>query len=339
MNNKISIIMPIYNAEKYLCKTIQSVLEQDYQNWELILIDDCSTDKSKKICESFAKKNKKINLICHDYNQGPSKSRNEALDIATGEWVYFMDADDYIENGAFNIVIDKLIKSKADVCIFGYEQVYENKIGTIKKKVLCEVPIVNSSENIGYVALQLDNAKLFTYVWNKIYRHSIIRENSIYFKDTRMGEDFLFNIDFFYNINKFCFVYKCLYYYRKVEGVTLSNTFCEDYHIISYDRYVKERKLLIKYNALTNENNRILNQINTKHMFSAIVRVVANDNLSKRNKKSYIKSILENKKVYYSLKNHRCKKILFEIIRKILCTQNICLNYFLATLYLRSSGK
>ena len=89
--------MPVYNAEKYLKESIESILAQTYSNWELILLNDSSTDQSGKICEDYVKKDKRIRLFTNEINQGPGFTRNRGIDNSSGEWIYFLDADDTID--------------------------------------------------------------------------------------------------------------------------------------------------------------------------------------------------------------------------------------------------
>ena len=100
----LSIIVPIYNVEKYLCKCIDSVIAQTYQEWELLLIDDGSTDNSGNICDEYAKKDSRIRTF-HNKNRGASAARNTGLDASIGEWIYFLDGDDYISDDCIELMI------------------------------------------------------------------------------------------------------------------------------------------------------------------------------------------------------------------------------------------
>ena len=112
MNNRpfISVVMPIYNVEKHLEKAIESVLAQTFQNFEIILVDDCSPDSCPQICDAYVSKYKKISVIHHEKNKGLSGARNTGLDVAKGEYIWFMDSDDfhilhYLKDNAGNYYI------------------------------------------------------------------------------------------------------------------------------------------------------------------------------------------------------------------------------------------
>ena len=123
---KISVIVPVYNVEKYLERCIKSILYQTYQNLEIILIDDGSTDNSGKICDTYAQIDNRIKVY-HGDNVGAGMARNVGLDIATGEYITFIDSDDYIGNMRLADMIKNTIKTGADTCMTGFTKVYGNK--------------------------------------------------------------------------------------------------------------------------------------------------------------------------------------------------------------------
>lgn len=118
-DNKISIIVPVYNAEKYLEECLDSLIEQTYKNIEIILIDDGSTDKSACICDEYAEKDKRVKIL-HQKNSGVSVARNKGLDKHTGDYVMFVDSDDWIEPNTCEILINKITAEKKDLLIYNY---------------------------------------------------------------------------------------------------------------------------------------------------------------------------------------------------------------------------
>ena len=124
----VSIIMPVYNCENYLSEAIESVLKQQYRNWELLIIDDASTDKSRNICEKYVQTDNRIYLLKNESeNHGPGTVRNIGLKKAKGELIYFMDADDWIEDSLLQKAIDNMQKTKADIVKFGFVNEYFNR--------------------------------------------------------------------------------------------------------------------------------------------------------------------------------------------------------------------
>lgn len=122
---KVSIIVPIYNVEKYLSKCIESILSQTYKNIEIILVDDGSPDNSPQICDEYAKKDDRI-IVIHKANGGVSSARNAGIDIATGKYIGFVDPDDYIENNMYELMMNKIEEYQANIVICGYDYINEN---------------------------------------------------------------------------------------------------------------------------------------------------------------------------------------------------------------------
>ena len=148
----IDIIIPVFNVGKYLEKCINSVLEQDYTDYRIILVDDGSQDNSGKICDTYCSKDSRI-IVIHKENGGLSSARNAGLDIAKGEYIFFLDSDDSLCENALRVLHDAITESGADSVFGGYKSVDENdnvidrQVGFITKKDLIEkVKIIN--ENI-----------------------------------------------------------------------------------------------------------------------------------------------------------------------------------------------
>lgn len=176
MKNKelVSIIIPVYNAQKYIKRCLTSVLNQSYTNIEIIVINDGSTDKSEEIVESLAKKDSRIKLL-NQNNQGAAKTRNTGIKKATGEYIMFIDNDDYIEKDYVNMYVNNIKKN--DIVIGGYRRV-SNKKEYFKVK---------------------GNSKWYPYLimapWAKLYRKDFIIKNKIEFLDYAIGEDSYFSIN------------------------------------------------------------------------------------------------------------------------------------------------
>ena len=130
--SKISIIVPIYNAEKFLNKCIKSILKQTFENFELILVNDGSTDKSLDICNKYAKSDKRIKVI-NKKNEGSVLARKRGIKEAKGDYVIFVDADDWISINALEVINEEINNNNADVIVFNYYKVLKN-LSAIKRK-------------------------------------------------------------------------------------------------------------------------------------------------------------------------------------------------------------
>ena len=123
---QVSVIIPIYNSEKYLHECLDSVINQTYKDIEIILVDDGSTDKSSSICDEYAKKDERIKVF-HTSNNGPSHARNIGIDNATGEYIVFQDSDDYIELNMIEDTVKEALKSDSDLVISGHKTFFEEE--------------------------------------------------------------------------------------------------------------------------------------------------------------------------------------------------------------------
>lgn len=202
MENKISIIIPIYNASKYLKECLDSIINQTYSNLEIILIDDGSNDNSYDICKEYAKKDKRI-ILKKKNNEGVSATRNLGIEICTGKYILFIDSDDYCNEN----MIEKILYNfqNYDLIIWGYNKIYKNK------KVHYILP--NKKKNIEDMII--NDESVGGYLWNKLFKTSIIKENNIRFdKDIHFCEDLLFVLSYIKNINSVSYINEELYNYR-----------------------------------------------------------------------------------------------------------------------------
>lgn len=203
MNNElISIIIPVYNVEKYIRKCLDSVLDQTYTNWECILVDDGSPDNTGKICDEYADKDKRFKVI-HKENEGVSIARNVGLDRVYGEWITFVDSDDYLLGNALEILYGNIVRTGAD-CLLAGSKVQNND--SIRDYV---IPSPCNDKDVLKGILQ--NA-----LWSYIFRASIIQENNIRFiPNLAYSEDQVFLCMFALNAKKITHIDTPVYVYRK----------------------------------------------------------------------------------------------------------------------------
>ena len=176
---KISIIIPVYNVEKYILKTIESVINQTYYNTEIILVDDGSTDNSSKICDEFSKRDNRICVI-HQENQGLSAARNIGTNLATGDFVFYLDGDDYLENDALENLI--ALSDNCDLVIGNYYYTYSDH-EDIAQPDTEKIREFTRKEAIS----QLMQGKLQTFAWGKLIRADIARNVLAYGFCGRLG--------------------------------------------------------------------------------------------------------------------------------------------------------
>ncbi|PGT89047.1 glycosyltransferase family A protein [Bacillus sp. AFS040349] len=217
---KVSIIIPVYNAESSLNMCLKSICNQTYKNLEVILINDGSTDKSKELCESFIQNDKRLFLLNKD-NSGPSDTRNLGISISTGKYLMFIDSDDFIDIDYVEKMVNSMILSNSDIVVSGFTK--ENR-GTIEKVCSQE----KTYHNISDAAYELFKKNLFGYSWNKLIKREIVTQNSIYFdKDINLFEDQYFYCRYFEAISSVHVSSNCGYHYI-IETNTLATIYREN---------------------------------------------------------------------------------------------------------------
>ncbi len=202
----ISVIIPVYNVAPYLERSINSVLAQTHANLEVILIDDGSTDESGKICDKFAESDGRIKVI-HQQNQGLSVARNVGLNEANGEWIAFLDSDDWIEKEMYATLLQLSLEYDADITSCKTKKVYFSG-GEEETNDTGEVSVLDLDGMI----MGLDSQEIVRYeVWNKLWRKKAIA--NVRFIEKQISEDIHFDRIAFLNANKFVFVDKALHNY------------------------------------------------------------------------------------------------------------------------------
>lgn len=215
MGNLLSVIVPVYKVEEYLNDCLTSIVNQSYHNLEVILVDDGSPDKCPQMCDEWAKKDSRIKVI-HKLNGGLSSARNAGLDIATGDYIAFVDSDDWISNDMYakmiaeiedndvDVVAAKILVCKPSSCYIFHE---ESGSYIVKRNT-----VFNQKE---YLTLALSN-QLETAVWNKIFKRKLFE--GLRFKVGRLNEDYLMMYQIGTRLNRLLYLTDVFYNYRIREG-------------------------------------------------------------------------------------------------------------------------
>ena len=220
---KVSVIIPVYNVEKYLHKTLDSVINQTLKDIEIICVDDCSSDNSFDILEQYRKKDSRIKIIKNSKNQGVGAARNIGMDFATGDYIMFLDSDDWYENVAIEKCYNQAENNQNDIIIFGHNRFY-SATGEIKYNNDFLKPFRNW---INFTSVNLDkinsNSIGQCFVWSLIYRRKFIIENNLRFMHINTFEDQSFYVKSLMLSKSVSFIDYPLYNYRIRRG---SLTFC-----------------------------------------------------------------------------------------------------------------
>lgn len=206
---KLSIIVPVYNVKAYVAECVQSLLSQDYNNFEVILVDDGSTDGSSELCDELGQSNEKIRVI-HQKNEGLSGARNTGLRFADGDFISFIDSDDYVAPNMFSSLITALKKSNASVAICNL--IIFNRGGMIPScRYGDEVVDYSSKSQVKFFAAALDSS------CNRVFRTEAIRKNNLVFENKNIvaQEDYWFQIRLLSHITRIVTLHNNLYFYRE----------------------------------------------------------------------------------------------------------------------------
>lgn len=205
----ISVVIPVYNVKKFLDKCMETVLHQSYHNLDILLIDDGSTDGSGELCDEYSKKDERVRVI-HQANKGISSVRNTALDAIKGDYVCFVDSDDYISLD----MIEKLFSAldTYDIAICGFYTQYDEKI-IIEDPIAEEILLYDSDKALDVL---IEDKTVHNYLWDKIYKSSMFK--GIRFPIGRAYEDMAIMYKLFAKADKICKIPDCLYYYQKRSG-------------------------------------------------------------------------------------------------------------------------
>lgn len=212
MKDLISVIVPVYNAESTIERCIQSILAQTYEKFELILIDDGSIDNSLSICKSATNLDERV-IVIHKKNGGVSSARNVGLDCAKGDYLIFVDSDDYIDQDMFETYIELMHRNCSDIIIGGLSVITsENQIREIKK------PILSGIFNSEIWNMICNNHELYGYIGGKLFKMNIINEYKIRFNQEMYSqEDLDFCISYYAGCSKFQHTYYVGYQYVYIE--------------------------------------------------------------------------------------------------------------------------
>lgn len=345
---KISIIVPIYKVKKeYLVKCIDSLINQTFKNIEIILVDDGSPDESGNICDNYATLDERIKVI-HQENSGVSVARNKGINESKGEWLIFVDADDWIELDTCEQYAKAIEYNNIDMILSkSYIYFNSNKIDESYSKYKSDAIINNKKELIEslFLVKNKDNVS-FTYIgapWGKCLKKSILMENNIFFKNgVKIGEDALFNYRYFSVLDNVMFINKSFYYYRMNDN-SVTNSYISDlietYYILfeSFDEYIKKVQIV---------NKSVYSAFVIRQLFRCLEACIFNENtvLSNFEKKNKFFNLISSKPYLDSIKNVRVKD--FRMKNKIIITllklkfyNCIKLLYFIKSKYIRLRRK
>ena len=305
MDKLISIIVPVYNVEKYLERCVESLVNQTYQDIEIILVDDKSTDSSGELCDELSKSDSRIKVIHKEINEGLGFARNTGIENASGDFFILIDSDDYIDLTTCKTALDYLESNNADICCYMWADVFKN---TVQNRRIIESPIVFEGEKLSQEFLanclapdeSSNDGEYGISACMALYKTELVKNNGVRFVSEReyMNEDMIFRIELCKHIKKAVVIPDNLYYYFHNSG-TLTTSYKENRFEESVKMFEKVSELLKYFNCEE------LYKRNTRYfMINALVSI--KQEISHNGYSSYkaVKSICKNKILINAIKSY-----------------------------------
>lgn len=325
MNKLISIIMPVYNAEKYLNRSIESIMNQTYNNIEIILVNDGSTDNSLEICTNYQEKDNRIKLINQE-NKGVSFARNKGIDESTGDYIMFIDSDDYIEKNMIEDMVEKIIEDDIDLIISGIKMNYIKNGQVIQEeKYQLKDKMYTIEEMLNDILIDIDLICICGPCC-KLYKTEIIKNNRIKFtNEFTMGEDTWYNLDYIDACTGKVVTMSNIYYnYMRENPDSLFTKYHDDYIKVTEKVYNKFLNLLER-----KSNSETVDRYEKNYIFNLVYANSINFKYDTTHKKKIedleyslknkvvvngikkIKTVGIKEKIFVFLIKHKCKYILY----------------------------
>lgn len=305
----LSIIVPVYNVSRYLSGCIESILNQELQDFELILVDDGSVDDSGKICDEYAGKDNRI-LVLHQQNGGVSSARNAGIENASGKYIAFVDADDTIELNMYSTMVTKAEQSGSDYVICGIKILFANNTEDIHYS-LPENVLMNRNSVIKVLLYSIySNENIINSPCNKLYRLDLIRNNQIRFLKRRRAEDWLFNIRYLENSQSALYINEPLYNYVRNNESVMSRVLPEQFEIWKENAQIR-KEIAERYQMEVDWK-----EVNKNFLMGVIPWIVA---MYKQTKDFNFNFVFEDKDFKDACKNsHRLDSLKTEVIREMI---------------------
>jgi len=307
---KVSVIIPVYNVEEYLPKCLDSLINQTLKDIEIILVNDGSPDNSQLIIDNYKKKDKRIISIIKE-NGGQGSARNLGLTKAKGEYIAYVDSDDWVEKDMLEVMYNKAKEQDLDIVICGYKNVYKDK----EEEVLIPKYLLTDT-------LADKNSKIFNTIspWSKIYKREFLINSKVFFEENKVWyEDFAYSVKLLSSTSKIGIVNKPLYDYLIRENSTMNNTkILKNLDILlavdDIIAYTKKKKIYKKYypeieymaieNVLISTITRIIRAKGDKDVKREVINKLLkymNDNFKGYKKNKYLNCLTNNRKIIYKL--------------------------------------
>ncbi len=261
MKIDISVVVPVYNVENTLDRCLNSILNQTFKNYEVILVDDGSTDRSGVICDLYVQKYSNFRVI-HKKNEGLGPTRNVGIREARGEYIYHCDSDDWLKEDLLQNTYDAIVKDKADVVVFGYEIFTQkgNELKSYNKIALPFQKLLTQNDVRDFFIKQYYYSFIVLSACNRLYRKKFLEENNLYFPPLRRCQDMAYSLELFSKATKITVLPECYYCYIIEPGIYKGRSFNEMVEIYMNIHQMAEKTFIAwgKYNQ--EQRKKLVNQ-------------------------------------------------------------------------------
>jgi glycosyltransferase EpsJ len=305
--------MPVYNVEKYVGKAIESILAQTFTEYEFLIVDDGTPDKSGEICDAYAKKDSRIRVI-HKENGGAPSARNTAIDIAQGEYVYFLDSDDWAEPTMLADMYALAKKNQADlvVCGFYIDTYYGDK--HLSEKICVDDRIYTNAQEFRSESYRYFDRNLLYTPWNKLYRMDRIRQYHLRFPQT-LWDDFPFNLSYLFHVERVAITTHAYYHFIRAREDSETSSYRAD----MYEKREEEQGWMEElYQAWGIDDDKTKEMVARRYierMIGCIANVTSSKcTLSGKERRAQIRSMIENPRVKKALELAKPRSLYMKVM-------------------------
>lgn len=327
-NIKVSIIMPVYKVEEYVGKAIESIQEQTLKEWEFLIVDDGTPDRSGEICDEYAANDERIHVI-HKENGGAPSARNMAIEIAKGEYMYFMDSDDWAEPTMLEDMYNLAKRDQAQLVVAGfYIDTYYDKENYVTDNFFVEDAVYPNKEAFRKNAYKLFDRNLLYTPWNKLFESKYIMENDLRFPKT-FWDDFPFNVSIVKNVERVTVTSKQYYHFLRAR----SESETAAYRPGMYEKREEEHGWMINLYKEWHVGDPASTEMIARRYMERFVGCVENITnpkctMSKKEKKQEIKKMLQNPRIDKMGKVARPRSLYMKILLLPIKWHNTFLTYW-----------
>lgn len=300
----ISIVVPVYNVAPYLKQCIESILNQSFKNYEILLINDGSTDSSGSICNEYARKYSQIK-VKHSLNEGAGPARNKGIEMATGKYIMFIDPDDWIEPDLLGSMYERMEEGQVDLLLWSLQaMIYNSKGELVRKRVIQAQDLYLTTKKQceqTFIEIAMWDDLLLGVPWNKLYRKSLINTYHIRFPELRRRQDIIFNIDYYKHVTSLVTTSQVYSNYR-VADASYTNKVPQNYYDTSCYVYHYFKAALEAWGEYTDSSRNRLAQYFINDVINIISLCMNPDwHWYLKHKYQYIKGIMQASDVRVAL--------------------------------------